>query len=260
VPCVPAPSAPPATPALPAPTPAPAPSPTPALLAASPASLTLVAGDSRTLSVSGGRPPYAWQSADPAVASVDAGGTVRARAAGTTTVTVSDAAAARVLVSVVVTPAQVANLSVTTPRSVIRVGDTLSLSVSGGRAPYTWRSSDTQVATVDAQGVVTGVGVGGVVITATDADGNSGHSSVISVTAPVIRLQVPVTRLSVGETTTLRASGGTIPYRWSVSDPQVASVSADGRLTALSSGQVTVTDASGARAVSAPIEVVPSRF
>ena len=251
-------AAPPANPAPPAtPAPSPTPTPAPAPLAVSPTSLTLVAGSSRTLSASGGQAPYTWSSADAAVASVDANGTVRALAAGTTTVTVADAAGARVLVSVVVTPAQVANLTVTTPRSVIRVGDTLALSVSGGRPPYTWRSSDPQVATVDAQGVVTGVAVGGVVVTATDADGNSGHSSVISVTAPVLQLQVGATRLSVGETVTLRAGGGTPPYRWSVSDPQVAAVSADGRLTALAPGQVTVTvgDAAGARATSPVITI-----
>ncbi len=243
-------AAPPANPAPPA-TPAPAP------LAVNPTSLTLVAGSSRTLSVSGGQAPYTWSSADPTIARVDATGTVRALAAGTTTVTVGDAAGSRVLVSVVVTPAQVANLTVSTPRSVIRVGDTLALSVSGGRPPYVWRSSDPQVATVDAQGVVTGVAVGGVVVTATDADGNSGHSSVISVIAPVLQLQVGATRLAVGETLTLRAGGGTPPYRWSVSDPQVATVSADGVLTALAPGQVTVTvgDAAGARATSPVITV-----
>lgn len=49
------------------------------------------AGSSQTLSISGGKGPYTYKSADPTVAEVDASGMVKARGNGTTYITVTDA-------------------------------------------------------------------------------------------------------------------------------------------------------------------------
>lgn len=63
--------------------------------------------------------------------------------------------------------------------------------------------------------------------------------------------------LLVGETLQFEASGGELPYSWSVSDPVLASIDANGLLTALSGGTeiVTAQDAIGASGSSAAIEI-----
>ena len=57
-------------------------------------------------------------------------------------------------------------ISYNPPNNSVDVGDTLALSVSGASGTVTWTSSNTAVATVNSSGVVTGVKVGGVTITA----------------------------------------------------------------------------------------------
>ena len=63
--------------------------------------------------------------------------------------------------------------------------------------------------------------------------------------------------LLAGETLQFEASGGELPYSWTVSDPALASVDANGLLTALAGGTVILTaqDAIGASGSSAAIEI-----
>jgi Protein kinase domain/Bacterial Ig-like domain (group 2) len=131
-----------------------------------------------------------WSSSDPAVAVVEAGGLLRALAAGSVTITATvDGRTARVAVQV--TPV-VAEVVVTPATGEMRPGDALVLSASAqgrdGRAladrPISWRSSDEGVAVVSSVGRVTAVGLGSVVITAT-SDARAGTAR-ITVSAPVV--------------------------------------------------------------------------
>ena len=47
------------------------------------------------------------------------------------------------------------------------------MTVAGGKAPYTWKSSNEAIAKVDANGTVTAVSGGNATITVTDADGTT---------------------------------------------------------------------------------------
>jgi len=131
-----------------------------------------------------------WSSSDPAVAVVEAGGLLRALAAGSVTITATvEGRTARVAVQV--TPV-VAEVVVTPATGEMRPGDALVLSASAqgrdGRAladrPISWRSSDEGVAVVSSVGRVTAVGLGSVVITAT-SDARAGTARII-VSAPAV--------------------------------------------------------------------------
>jgi len=125
-----------------------------------------------------------WSSSDPAVAVVEAGGLLRALAAGSVTITATvEGRTARVAVQV--TPV-VAEVVVTPATGEMRPGDALVLSASAqgrdGRAladrPISWRSSDEGVAVVSSVGRVTAVGLGSVVITDT-SDARAGPERII---------------------------------------------------------------------------------
>lgn len=82
----------------------------------------------------------------------------------------------------------------------------------------TWSSSDEAVATVDGNGLVTGVTVGTANITVTTVDGSFTDIVTISVTAAVINVSaITITgdaRVGIQLTTTVTPSGATVNYQW----------------------------------------------
>ena len=72
------------------------------------------------------------------------------------------------------------NLNVTPRTASLLVGETLDFNVSGGTAPYTWTVSDNSLATINADGLLTVVSGGDVMVTANDVYGATGSSQVIS--------------------------------------------------------------------------------
>lgn len=169
-----------------------APTPEPAVLTMNKTSVELTVGSSFALTVSGAD-KVAFSSSDEAVATVSANGTVQAVSTGSAVITASAAdttATCRVAVTAAVdqptdpvTP-DVPDTPVTpdtptgkdlslkafgsevTVQFSFKVGDTVPLEVDGTDATVTWSSSDSQIATVDASGVVTAVSSGKTIITA----------------------------------------------------------------------------------------------
>lgn len=123
-------------------------------------------------------------------------------------------------------------------------------------APVTWVSSDTGIATVDTAGLVTATGFGVAMITATsgEAEGTA-DVTVTDLSAPAEVLVTPqdVTLTAVGETAqlvveVLDGEGNTITdptVSWASSDEAVATVDANGLVTAVGAGTTTVTATSG---------------
>ena len=137
-------------------------------------SLTLVPA----LAPEGCAPYVTWKSSDTSVAEVSAEGVVSANDKGTVTITVCNAngeAAASVDIEVI--PPKPTSVSIDSWYDYVYVGNTRTLSVD--LEPYdaetnlTWSSSNTGVATVDQDGVVTGISAGTAVITVTTDNGLS---------------------------------------------------------------------------------------
>lgn len=175
-----------------------APTPEPAVLTMNKTSVELTVGSSFALTVSGAD-KVAFSSSDEAVATVSANGTVQAVSEGSAVITASAAdttATCRVAVTAAVdqptdpvtpdvpdtpdtpdtpvTPSTPAGKDLSlkafgskvTVQFSFDVGDTVPLEVDGTDATVTWSSSDSQIATVDASGVVTAVSSGKTTITA----------------------------------------------------------------------------------------------
>ncbi|MBQ1435683.1 MAG: Ig domain-containing protein [Clostridia bacterium] len=113
-----------------------------------------------------------------------------------------------------------------------------------------WKSSNPAVAEVDQSGKVTGKSKGEAVITAISNGGPWSKSCTVTVSAPVSVTAVTLskTKLSIPEgnseylTCTVSPSSATDKtVSWQSSNPAVATVSADGKVTAVSKGSATIT-------------------
>ena len=110
----------------------------------------------------------------------------------------------------------------------------------------TWKSSNPNVATVQ-NGVITAVGKGTATITATSANGKTATCTVtVIVTVTNVVLDKESHNMAVGDELVLHATvnptDATDPsVRWSSSDEGVATVDAQGKITAVSAGTATIT-------------------
>jgi uncharacterized protein YjdB len=186
----------------PPPPPPPPPAPVVTTVVVSPPSSSITVGGSVTLSatvkdaqgnVMTGQ-SIAWSTSSPAAATVSSNGVVTGVAAGSATITATTAGksgTASVAVTSPPPPAPVVTtVTVTPPTASIAVGATVTLSatvkdaqgnVMSGQT-ITWSTNSPAAATVNSNGVVSGVGAGSATITATCA-GKTGTSA-ITVTAP----------------------------------------------------------------------------
>ncbi|HVH69064.1 MAG TPA: Ig-like domain-containing protein [Gemmatimonadales bacterium] len=166
----------------------------------------------------------------------------------------------------------VASVTVTPATATVAVGATVQLTATPkdangnpltGRA-VTWSSSNTSVATVDGNGLVTGVTAGSATITAT-SEGQSGSAGITVSTVPVASVTVtPATaNLQPGQTVQLTAtpkdaSGNPLTGRavtWSSNNASVATVSSSGLVTAVAVGSATITATSEGQGGTAAVTI-----
>ena len=136
----------------------------------------LTVGSTVKLTASGGESIVSFSSSNEAVATVSADGTVKAVGEGSAVVT-AKAGDLTASCSVAVKGTEQTDVPATntlflqssgglTGQFSMNPGETASVEVVGSSAPVTWSSSDSQIATVDASGIVTGVSSGLAIITA----------------------------------------------------------------------------------------------
>lgn len=223
--------------------------------------LTLVEGNTQLLSATV-MPTLAtiknveWSSLNKEVAAVSEDGVVTALSVGTTTITVSavDGSGVKAFCTVNVIPTPAKGITITQPdKTSFKVGETIKLSATVFPNDTTdlgavWASSNTNVATVDATGMVTAIDVGAVVITATNSVGQS-DSIVLTVEkthAETLLLNRTSVEMKVTDTLPLQA----IVYpttttdksiEWTSSNSSIVKVDDSGKMAALALGNAVIT-------------------
>jgi len=163
--------------------------------------------------------------------------------------------------------------------ALIRPGQTVALSASvrdsaGAlmrNTPVFWASGDPRVATVDAAGTVRAVGAGATRVTVSVGSSANVTSGVLITVEPpppdptvVASIDVSDVRpMTVGETTRVTATArnaagapvGSATFDWTSSNPDVASISANGTITARAAGAATIRASSGGRTGERPVTV-----
>ena len=216
----------------------------------------------------------AWSSSDEAVVTVDAAGNVTAVDAGeayvTATVKDKDGLTAKTQVRVAVTPTGVEapeTLALVTNGENAKKLDAKMVPEDATDAKLAYKSSDEAVATVDKNGVVTAVANGECVITAyvvSDTDDAALKAETkVTVTTKVdsVTLSQNEGILNVGKSVTLTATvtpeeiAADTTVTWSSSDEAVATVDSNGKVTAVATGNATITATAGEESASCDITV-----
>lgn len=201
-----------------------------------------------------------WQSSDVSVASVDVNGVVTANAMGAAVITAS-VGTVKAYCSVTVSDNSVKVESVTLDKSDagIVIGETVKLSavvlpVDATNKNIKWSSSNAKVATVSADGTVTGIAEGTTKIYATSAS-NALCYGICNITVAKQKIAVTGIEISgnvfgeyevnIGKALTLSpvikpADATNKDVRWTSSDSNVATV-INGKVTGVSEGTVTIT-------------------
>jgi uncharacterized protein YjdB len=139
-----------------------------------------------------------------------------------------------------------------------------SVTPSNANQEVVWSSSKTGVAKVDANGLVTGVKAGTAVITAT-----SKEDSAIKATCKVTVENIPVTSVELDKTSLSLVEGDTYTLKatvkpddaaektpaWTSSDPEVATVSDAGVVTAVKAGTAIITAKCGEKTATCAVTV-----
>jgi uncharacterized protein YjdB len=213
-----------------------------------------------------------WTSSNTAVATVDGTGLVTGVGAGSATITAASEGKSG-SATITVTAVPVASVSVTPATASINQNATVQLTATpldASGAPLsgrvvTWGSANTAIATVSANGLVTGVGPGSAAITAT-SEGKSGSATVtVTSVAPVASVTVSPATASVQAGATVQltatpkdASGTPLTGRvitWTTTDATAATVSSSGLVTGVKAGSVTITATSEGKSGMASITV-----
>ena len=226
--------------------------------------MTLTEGESETLAATvtpdnAENKSIKWSSNNEAVATVDANGTVTAKSAGTAVITATSTNGKSAGCTVTVEKKQIPVTEVRLSESTVGIveGSTYKLTATvlpentTDSKSVSWSSSNSEVATVDANGTVTAKRAGTAVITATSTNGKTAGCTVT-----VSKKEIPITEISLdkssatlteGETTTLTAT--VLPenttygksVKWSSSNVAVATVDIMGKVTAKSAGTAIIT-------------------
>ena len=226
--------------------------------------MTLTEGESETLAATvtpdnAENKSIKWSSNNEAVATVDANGTVTAKSAGTAVITATSTNGKSAGCTVTVEKKQIPVTEVRLSESTVGIVEGSTYKLTATVLPenttdsknVSWSSSNSEVATVDANGTVTAKRAGTAVITATSTNGKSAGCTVT-----VSKKEIPITEISLdkssatlteGETTTLTAT--VLPenttygksVKWSSSNVAVATVDIMGKVTAKSAGTAIIT-------------------
>jgi uncharacterized protein YjdB len=215
-----------------------------------------------------------FSSSDNAIATVSSSGLVSGVAPGKVTISATSAGLTGTA-QVTVTPIPVGRVVVTPASPTIAIGTTITLSaqaLSASGQPLTgrtvvWSSSLPSIASVSAQGVVTGLAAGNTVVFAS-IDGVLGWVNVTVIPAPVATVTISPSApgVAVGDSVQLNAvlkdaSGNTLTGRvvsWSSGATSIATVTNTGMVTGVAAGTAVITATSEGQVGTVTVTVTSS--
>ncbi len=170
----------------------------------------------------------------------------------------------------------VAAVTVAPPSASVEVGATVQLTATPKDADgnpltgrvVTWSASDTTIAQVDGNGLVTGKTGGGPITVTATSEGKSGTAAITVTTVPVASVDVTPATATIALNSTVQliatvkdANGNPIggaTVTWTSGTPSVANVSAHGSVVGLSPGNATISATSQDKTGTAVVTVQPS--
>lgn len=216
-----------------------------------------------------------WKSSNTKVVKVDKNGKITGVKPGTAYITATTANGEFSAKCKVTVLDLIYSKKVTLSKKEITIKDgktyTLTATVSPSNTSYktvTWSSSNTKIAKVDKNGVVTGVNPGSATITCTTKDSGKKATCKITVTKVVptsVSFQKSSMKIDYGKTYTLKATvlpsnASDKSLKWTSSNPEIVSVTSEGKIKGLKAGKsatITVTTVSGKKTASIKITVSP---
>ena len=140
------------------------------------------------------------------------------------------------------TPVLAPTLTLAPVSATLKVGEMTTIEASGTATNIEWTSSDTTVATVF-HGIVTAHAIGSTKIVATSGQTQAACQVFVSgADGATLRISPAFVSMQKGETFTFKI-GNTydLPLTWTSSNPEIATVDAQGKVTAVAPGNATIT-------------------
>ena len=196
-----------------------------------------------------------WKSSNPAIASVDENGVVKALKEGTVTITVTSANGKVTTCTVTVTNnnVEVNEVKLNPNKLSLSVGSyeqikALIYPENATNRNLTWKSSDSSIVTVDSNGVVKALKEGTATITVTSANGKEVICVVTVKNAEVEKVVLNNTKTNVDVGSSVKLNASVLPENavdkkiiWTSSDESIAIVDSNGNVTGIKEGTVTIT-------------------
>lgn len=220
-----------------------------------PSTKTIYVGDSEqlnyTLQPINSTSTVTWKSDNTSIATVSSSGLVKGIAEGKTTIRATTDNGKTASCEVTVKKVEATSISLPSTKTVY-IGETVTLTYtmtpSNAMSSVTWKSADTDIATVSSSGVVTGKAEGSTNITVTTDNGKSASCKVYVEPKPIdpTKISLPFScNVEVGYSTkmryTLEPKNATTTITWKSSDTSIATVSSDGIVKGIKQGSAKIT-------------------
>lgn len=232
--------------------------------------ISLTAGSTREISVTfnpadATNKAVTWESSDPTVATVSSDGVVEALKAGTCTITATTEDGNYSATCTVQTNAATNAISVLPVSAELDVGYNLQLNATTVPAgcPVTWGSSNTNIASVNQNGLVSGLAIGMCYIVATS--GRFTARSTIQTLPAVTSITISHRTLNVDVGTSQQLTATISPdnaaqthkIQWTSSNASVAAVNENGVVTGVALGEAVITATGGNKSITCQVYTVP---